>query len=289
MKRKLKIKKLNLIIIILSLILCSILIINTVSLFQNKQSPEEIELNKKLKKLNNIDKKIKYFNYNKIDRYIAYKNKNKTLSNKKVITHVNIGIDQPPYKNSIETTYLNKIYILVNKYNHLSEQYIPKDLELVSNEYSTGNVQLVKEAKNQFEIMSSTAKKENLNVIAFSGYRDYTYQKNLYNTYLQKDSQEKVDTYSARAGYSEHQTGLSVDIYNGIDDYNTFEQTKEFKWLKDNAHKYGFILRYPKNKELETQYQYESWHYRYVGIDIATYIKKHNISFDEYYVQNIEK
>lgn len=289
MKRKLKIKKLNLIIIILSLILCSILIINTVSLFQNKQSPEEIELNKKLKKLNNIDKKIKYFNYNKIDRYIAYKNKNKTLSNKKVITHVNIGIDQPPYKNSIETTYLNKIYILVNKYNHLSEQYIPKDLELISNEYSTGNVQLVKEAKNQFEIMSSAAKKENLNVIAFSGYRDYTYQKNLYNTYLQKDSQEKVDTYSARAGYSEHQTGLSVDIYNGIDDYNNFEQTKEFKWLKDNAHKYGFILRYPKNKELETQYQYESWHYRYVGIDIATYIKKHNISFDEYYVQNIEK
>lgn len=289
MKRKLKIKKLNLIIIILSLILCSILIINTVSLFQNKQSPEEIELNKKLKKLNNIDKKIKYFNYNKIDRYIAYKNKNKTLSNKKVITHVNIGIDQPPYKNSIETTYLNKIYILVNKYNHLSEQYIPKDLELVSNEYSTGNVQLVKEAKNQFEIMSSAAKKENLNVIAFSGYRDYTYQKNLYNTYLQKDSQEKVDTYSARAGYSEHQTGLSVDIYNGIDDYNNFEQTKEFKWLKDNAHKYGFILRYPKNKELETTYQYESWHYRYVGIDIATYIKKHNISFDEYYVQNIEK
>ena len=289
MKRKLKIKKLNLIIIILSLILCSILIINTVSLFQNKQSPEEIELNKKLKKLNNIDKKIKYFNYNKIDRYIAYKNKNKTLSNKKVITHVNIGIDQPPYKNSIETTYLNKIYILVNKYNHLSEQYIPKDLELVSNEYSTGNVQLIKEAKNQFEIMSSSAKKENLNVIAFSGYRDYTYQKNLYNTYLQKDSQEKVDTYSARAGYSEHQTGLSVDIYNGIDDYNNFEQTKEFKWLKDNAHKYGFILRYPKNKELETQYQYESWHYRYVGIDIATYIKKHNISFDEYYVQNIEK
>lgn len=289
MKRKLKIKKLNLIIIILSLILCSILIINTVSLFQNKQSPEEIELNKKLKKLNNIDKKIKYFNYNKIDRYIAYKNKNKTLSNKKVITHVNIGIDQPPYKNSIETTYLNKIYILVNKYNHLSEQYIPKDLELISNEYSTGNVQLVKEAKNQFEIMSSSAKKENLNVIAFSGYRDYTYQKNLYNTYLQKDSQEKVDTYSARAGYSEHQTGLSVDIYNGIDDYNNFEETKEFKWLKDNAHKYGFILRYPKNKELETQYQYESWHYRYVGIDIATYIKKHNISFDEYYVQNIEK
>ncbi len=289
MKRKLKVKKLNLIIIILSLILCSILVINTISLLQNKQTPEEVEITKKLKKLNNIDKKIKYFNYNKIDRYLAYKNKNKTLSNKKIVTHVNIGIDQPPYNNSIETTYLNKVYILVNKYNHLSEQYIPQNLELISNEYATGNVKLIKEAKEQFEIMSSSAKKENLNIIAFSGYRDYTYQKNLYNTYLQKDSQKKVDTYSARAGYSEHQTGLSVDIYNGIDDYNNFEQTKEFKWLKDNAHKYGFILRYPKNKELETQYQYESWHYRYVGIDIATYIKKHNISFDEYYVQNIEK
>ena len=101
---------------------------------------------------------------------------------KYIITDVNIGLDYPYYENTKRAKNLNRSYILVNKYNHLSEQYIPKDLELISNEYSTGNVQLVKEAKNQFEIMSSTAKKENLNVIAFSGYRDYTYQKNLYNT-----------------------------------------------------------------------------------------------------------
>ena len=103
------------------------------------------------------------------------------------------------------------------------------------------------------------------------------------------DGKEKADTYSARPGHSEHQTGLAVDVYNGNDDYNNFENTKEYKWMQKNAHKYGFILRYPKHKEKETTYQYESWHYRYVGEKIATYIKEHNISFEEYYVQFIEK
>ena len=292
MKKKLKIKKLNLIIIILSIILSTIIIINIptiITLVKNTElTSEEKILNKKLKQLNNIDKKIKYFNYNKIDRYLDYKKKNKKLSNKQIVINVNINLDQEPYKNTTETTYLHKNYILVNKYHHLSEHYIPNNLEQINSIYTKGNVTLTKEAKDSFEKMAEAAIKDNLSIIAFSGYRDYTYQKNLYNKYVEQDSKEKADTYSARPGYSEHQTGLTVDIYNGTIDYNKFDQTKEYQWLQENAHKYGFILRYPQDKEQETLYQYEPWHYRYVGIDIATYIKKHNISFEEYYVTNIE-
>ena len=136
--------------------------------------------------------------------------------------------------------------------------------------------------------MAKDASKKNLNIIAISAYRSYEYQNTLYNNYVKIDSKKKADTYSARPGYSEHQTGLAVDIYNGDLDYNNFEQTKEFEWMQENAHKYGFILRYPKDKVEQTGYQYESWHYRYVGINVAEYIYKNKISYDEYYIQNLD-
>ena len=292
--KKLKIKKLNLIILILSFILGTIIIYKTstyvITLINSKsKSLEQIEQEQKLKKLNNIDQKINYFNYNNIDRYLEYKKENKNLSLKKIIMEVNIGLDNPHYYNSKETTYLNKEYILVNKYHHLSENYIPKNLNEIDLKYALNNMKLVNYAKDAFEKMSEDASKENLKIIAMSTYRDYTYQKNLYNKYVSIDGIDLADTYSARPGHSEHQTGLAVDVYNGTDDYNNFENTKEYEWMQKNAHKYGFILRYPKDKEKETSYQYESWHYRYVGEKIATYIKKHNISFEEYYVQFIEK
>ena len=131
-------------------------------------------------------------------------------------------------------------------------------------------------------------KKENLSIRAISAYRDYNYQLNLYNKYLVHDSKKNVDTYSARPGFSEHQSGLVIDIDNTITNFDDFESTDEFIWMRDNAYKYGYILRYPKGKENITRYQYEAWHYRYVGKKIATYIKKHNITFDEYYVRFID-
>lgn len=148
-------------------------------------------------------------------------------------------------------------------------------------------MKLVKNAKTAFEKMSEDASKENLNIIAMSTYRSYNYQKKLYNKYVSIDGEKTADTYSARAGHSEHQTGLAVDVYNKILPYTSFEQTKEFTWMQNNAHKYGFILRYPKEKEKQTGYAYESWHYRYVGVKIATYIHKKNITYDEYYIRNL--
>ena len=149
-------------------------------------------------------------------------------------------------------------------------------------------MQLVNYAKDAFEEMAKTAKKENLSIIAMSTYRSYEYQINLYNKYVKLDGKEKADTYSGRAGYSEHQTGLAVDVYNGKESYTNFEITEEFKWMQENAYKYGFILRFPKDKTKETGYDYESWHYRYVGKDIANYIHKNKISYEEYYVKYIQ-
>ena len=98
------------------------------------------------------------------------------------------------------------------------------------------------------------------------------------------DGVEAADTYSARPGFSEHQLGYSIDLTNGESvPFEEFHNTKEYEWLKDNAYKYGFILRYPKDKEYITGYIFEPWHIRYVGYDIAKYIYENNITYEEYY------
>lgn len=96
------------------------------------------------------------------------------------------------------------------------------------------------------------------------------------------DGKEKADTYSARAGYSEHQTGLAIDV-NTVD--MTFDNTDESNWLSNNCYKYGFVIRYPKDKESITGYMYEPWHIRYVGKDLASklYNNGNPITFEEYY------
>lgn len=90
-------------------------------------------------------------------------------------------------------------------------------------------------------------------------------------------------TFSARPGYSEHQTGLATDIDNGGRTYILFKDTQEYQWMQENAHKYGFIQRYQEGKESITGYNVESWHYRYVGTETAEFIKSKNITYDEYY------
>ena len=143
-----------------------------------------------------------------------------------------------------------------------------------------------KEAAEAFMQMSDAATLDNIIIKNASAFRSYDYQVNLYNKYVEKDGKKAADTYSARPGFSEHQTGLCTDI-NQID--SGFEQTDAFKWLEKNAHKYGFIIRFPKDKEDITGYQYESWHWRYVGKKAAKIIKDENITFEEYYAYYIEK
>lgn len=253
---------------------------------KSNYSPSKKEL--KLRELNNINKKIDYFQDKNLDRYIAYKKKNKQLKIKDVIKRVNIGLDKPYYTATQKTPYQNKDYILVNKYIYMDENYIPNNLEDLEPSYSRSGMKLVKTAKTALEEMINAAKSEGYPIRVMSSYRSYHYQVSLYNKYVENDGKETADTYSARPGYSEHQTGLCIDIDDGVINYTNFENSKSFKWMQENAYKYGFILRYPKDKTEITGYTYESWHYRYVGKEIASYIKKNNITFDEYYVMFIE-
>lgn len=135
---------------------------------------------------------------------------------------------------------------------------------------------------NAFYKMQAASKLENLNIYLSSGFRSYSTQDRIYNNYVARDGKEAADTYSARPGYSEHQSGLAFDV-NQIND--TFNDSAEAKWLANNCYKYGFILRYPKGKEDITGYKYESWHFRYVGEELATKLYNNGnwITLEEYF------
>ena len=294
-KKKIKIKKKNFTIFIIIISIVTFLIFEltyTVVKMINTPKEKNIEVkknktnkkknNSKLDELENINEKITYIKNDNIDRYINYKKKNQNLEITQIIKNVNMNLDKIPYEDAIEIEDKDNQLVLVNKYNYLGENFIPKNLENINNQYALNNMKLVNYAKEAFEEMAKVAKKENLKIVAMSSYRSYSYQVDLYNKYKKKDGQEAADKYSGRPGFSEHQSGLAVDVYNEKTEYTNFESTKEFIWMEDHAHEYGFIIRFPKGKENETGYQYESWHYRYVGIEVATYIKNNNISLEEY-------
>lgn len=281
MKKK-KLKTLPKIILILLIIIVIALCIIPSKKEENKNNNQEVKEEK------NKYEKISYYKKENKERYIAYEKENPTLTLEQIITYVNIGLDNPYYTNTKPADNLNTNLLLVNKYNYLTEDYVPSNLENISTTYARSGMQLVKEAKEAFETLSESAKKDGMNVIAMSSYRSYDYQVNLYNNYVAQDGKEAADKYSARPGYSEHQTGLAVDVYNIDLPYTSFEETKEFTWMQENAYKYGFILRFPKDKVDITGYQYESWHYRYVGKKVAKEIKDNNLTLEEYIAKKVE-
>ncbi len=241
--------------------------------------------------INEIEKYIvfDYFKINNVERYINYLSKNNHLSHEDIITYVNIGLDYQFYQNIKTLTNLDDTTILVNKYRKLPSNFVPKNLVVINAQYTDIELLIALVANEAFERMANESKKHNLEIKVASAYRSYERQSILYNNYVKRDGIKKADTYSARPGHSEHQTGLAIDITGGDYHFTDFHLSKEFIWVKDNMHKYGFILRFPKNKEDITGYQYESWHIRYVGIDIATYIYENNITYDEYYIKFLEK
>lgn len=186
------------------------------------------------------------------------------------------------YKNIKNIKHPNNIDVLVNKNNKLNKFYKPDDLVKLKLMYSNENKFLREVAALNFENLSKQAKKEGYTIIAVSTYRSYFYQNELFNYYVKYMGEDKALKASAKPGHSEHQTGLAVDVMGSNKDYNLFEESDEFNWMKANAYKYGFILRYPKGKENITGFKYEPWHYRYVGKDIAKYIHENNITLEEY-------
>lgn len=253
-----------------------------------KYSPEEInhlyqfvkeENRKKLLESEKIDVQHYYtihnFEVDKIPRYEKYQQIH-NCSLEEAVLKVNIGLDHDFYTQIEQVQNSNDYTVLINKFHSLGN-YAPSDLKKLSYD---GKYQLREKAADAFEKLVSFAKLENVYIRPYSAYRSFEYQKELYNRYVNRDGKEKVDTYSARAGHSEHQTGLAVDVWS--EGYTELLEN-DANWLKENAHQYGFIVRYTKEKESITGYIEEPWHLRYIGIDLAIKVHDLGITYDEYY------
>lgn len=180
----------------------------------------------------------------------------------------------------------DRITQLVNKYNPLESTYEPDDLVILNMKSTKNNIYLSKCAADNLENMFNAAQREGIDLYLISGYRSSTYQDELYYKSLIKNGKEYTEKYIAKANYSEHQTGLAVDISSKSIRYNltqNFENTIEGKWLAENSYKYGFILRYKKDRVEDTGYSFEPWHFRYVGYEIAKYIYENNLILEDLY------
>jgi D-alanyl-D-alanine carboxypeptidase len=203
------------------------------------------------------------------------------------------GVENTPPSNADQHVFNKSLYsmssssslwVVVNKKHALSPtNYVPADLtdpnvpmRVLGNE----SMQLRSDAAQAVEQMFTEAKKNDLNLMVSSGYRSYNYQVGLYNGYVRSMGQENADKTSARPGHSEHQTGLALDIEptaRNCELQVCFAQTPEGQWLVQNAYKYGFLLRYPADKVAVTGYEYEPWHYRYIGRELAAQMHQKNI------------
>lgn len=200
---------------------------------------------------------------------------------RKTVEFVNAKADLKPYEDVFASDLTQGNLVLVNKYNYLPNDYIPDDL--VSFPEGMGSGTIRQEAFDQFVSMHQEAAKKGYQLISISPFRSYQSQYSLYNSYAASDGTKNADRYSARAGFSEHQTGLVIDISIPGYSIEAFGDTKAYQWMQENAYRYGFIERYPLNKEEVTGYIHEPWHYRYVGKDVAKELHIKKITFDEYY------
>lgn len=180
--------------------------------------------------------------------------------------------------------------VLVNKELTLPKDYIPKDLVVPNVQFTISyfdeKKQMRKSAAKALERLFAAASEDSYTLYGVSAYRSYQRQYEIFTSNIRKQGLEHTLQYSAKPGSSEHQTGLSIDVSaksvnNRLD--SSFGETAEGRWLAENAHLFGFIIRYPEEKADITGYSYEPWHIRYVGKALATYLYNNNLCLEEYY------
>jgi D-alanyl-D-alanine carboxypeptidase len=174
----------------------------------------------------------------------------------------------------------DSLWIIVNKKRPLPAEFVPSQLTAIQGS------SVKADAAQAMDQLIKAAAGEQVSLRIISGYRSYATQKSVYDAYVKKDGQTAADTYSARPGHSEHQTGLAADLGNGSGKCDLdicFATTTGGTWLAANAHTYGFIIRYTADKVGVTGYQYEPWHIRYVGVDLANELRAKNQTMEEFF------
>ena len=200
-----------------------------------------------------------------------------------------VSVGLPPYERDVPPGYAfagitSRGYMLVKK-DGLTYVSSPYGCTLIANKsyalpasYAPGD--LTKECRAAFNEMAAAAEKDGVDLFIVSGYRSYALQKSLYERYAAEDGRAAADTYSARPGHSEHQTGLAMDL-NSLS--ASFAYTREGRWLAENAFRFGFVIRYPAGKQSVTGYVYEPWHVRYLGITLANAVYASGLTLEEFF------
>jgi len=233
--------------------------------------------------------KERYFIYKNLDKYLEYKKLHKLQNNTEIVSIINTEANIEWIDNMKDTDISKGKLILVNRIYGLPSDYEVKDIVNVSVKYAYNNVKISESILEYIENMIDDAKEEGLNLILSDGYRSNKEQTQLYNKYKDAYGIKDADKVVARPYHSEYETGISFNIvpYNKV--YNNPKESDEYKWLDDNAHKYGFIFRLKDDKVKLTGFEASTWKLRYVGVDAANVIKNENLCFEEYYAYYVDK
>ncbi|MBQ1319810.1 MAG: M15 family metallopeptidase [Solobacterium sp.] len=188
------------------------------------------------------------------------------------------------YENTLPVDDVSSVDMLVNKTYYLDGSYLPPQLTDLSIQYAATDRQLAQTAADALADWCNAGRGVGVTFYATSAYRSYESQETLYRNYVGVYGEAQTDLMSARPGFSEHQTGYTVDIAaTHEDDIEEFKDTLAYRWTSTNSPDYGWILRYPEGKESITGYEFESWHYRYLGVDLARAVAASGMTYDEFY------
>jgi D-alanyl-D-alanine carboxypeptidase len=222
---------------------------------------------------------VYYYEADRADRYEAYAAANPGLSVEDVVWMVDVDLDKEEYEDTSVSRAPDSLTALVTKHFSLPDDYEPDDLVDID------ATKLREEAAVALESMKKAMADEDLTIVAQSGYRSFARQRELYEGYRNGDP-EGADTYSSRPGFSEHQTGTTIDVNIALVGNRDFVGTPEADWVAKNGYRYGFIVRYIPEVEAYTGYESEPWHLRYIGIENATRMHDEGIAcFEEYWVK----
>ena len=227
---------------------------------------------------------LSYYRPELLDRYLAYGALWPELSPEDVVTRVNIGLDGTFYGDVSQAEEPEILSVLVNKYHPLPDGYVPR-LHSLPARYAPSGGSLAPAAAAAFMRMADAAREDGITLYSVSAYRSYSYQDSLYRRYTAQDGVE-ADTYSARPGFSEHQTGLAIDLGEDVPDLDfirpSFPDSGACGAFRRAAARYGFLQRYCREKEALTGIAAEPWHFRYVGAPHAQLMEEHGLCLEEY-------
>lgn len=225
----------------------------------------------------------KYYIHSKLNDYLSYKSDNKKSEYADIVALVNVEMHIDWLDNMKETDVSKNELMLVNRIYGLSEEFVPEDLVEVPSKYAYSGKKLSQSVLDEVIKLIEDGKNHGYTFVISDGYRSYKEQKDIYDSYADYYGMSETDTFVARPGHSEYQTGMSFDLkpYNKvIDDVSNNE---EYLWLRENAYKYGFIFRFEKEDEHLTGFSENNWRLRYVGMEAASVIKNEDLCFEEYY------